>query len=380
MESSSSPDPPETSAVDHPWIEAALIVSFWVCVFMLTFGREVFDTHGKPLDTVELMADGFELFVWMVVTPAVFWLASRYPLDQNRWKRAATIHVILAVLVSSVINELGHLGFDLTSPGPVSLEPVQAWLGLTYLNELAIYLAILAAGFARNYFYRFQERRRKTSELEAQLAEARLEALRMQINPHFLFNTLHAISSMVDDHPRQVHRMIARLSELLRYALESTASQEVPLGKEIDFLERYLEIQQIRFEGRLETTIDVEPELEDALVPSLILQPIVENAIKHGASQSSERVGRVRVTTRLVGTAVVLAVEDNGPGLDTYDLLEESSEGIGLANTRKRLENLYEETYRLEAEAASETGGLRVEIAIPYHTSGARTAVAVAAE
>lgn len=202
----------------------------------------------------------------------------------------------------------------------------------------------------------------------------------MQINPHFLFNTLHAISSMVEDRPSEVHRMVARLSELLRYALDSTATQEVPLEKEIDFLRRYLEIQQIRFEGRLATHIDVESELSDALVPSLILQPIVENAIKHGASQTAEEVGTVWVTAELDGTDLVLCVQDNGPGLDDGDSLDEDEEGIGLENTRARLENLYGDDSRLLVEPDEERGGLRVEIRIPYHASGEVTTFEVAAE
>lgn len=370
----------ERSSARHPWVEAGLIVAFWVCIFSLTFGREVFEARlGPPVSSYELLANVFELLVWMVATPGVFWLTNRFPLDDERWPQTVLIHLVLALVVASVVNELGHVGYRLVNPAAAPADPFGAWIELSFLNELAIYAALLAAGFARNYFYRLQDRRRKTAELEKQLAEARLEALRMQINPHFLFNTLHAISSMVEDRPREVHRMIARLSELLRYALESTASQEVPLEKEVDFLQRYLEIQQIRFEGRLDSRIDVPPRLRDALVPSLILQPIVENAIKHGASQTDRAVGRVTVSAELTGTELVLAVEDNGPGPGNDELLNGATGGIGLENTRKRLANLYGGTYSLHTRPAPETGGLKVEIGIPYHTSGERTAVTVAA-
>ena len=148
-----------------------------------------------------------------------------------------------------------------------------------------MYLAVLAAGFAREYFVRDQIRQRQAVELQAQLADARLSALRMQINPHFLFNTLHAISALVDRDPAGVRRMIARLSELLRMTIDRQAADEVPLREELAFLRRYIEIMEIRFQGALHVSTKVDNETLDALVPNLILQPIVENALEHGVSR-----------------------------------------------------------------------------------------------
>lgn len=358
-----------------------MIVAFWICVWMLTIGRAVVDPwSGEAAGTAHLLAEGFELALWMILTPVVFGIATRLPLDRDRWAQVVGTHLVIGLVVASVVNGLDGLGRLWAEPGVQSWQPIQDWINLSFAHELAVYLAILAAGFARNYFYRSQERERQAAQLEAQLAEARLEALRMQINPHFLFNTLHAISSMVEDRPGEVHRMVARLSELLRYALDSTATHEVPLEQEIGFLRRYIEIQQIRFEDRLASHIDIEPGLSDALVPSLILQPVVENAITHGASQTSEQIGRVWITAELEETDLLLRVQDNGPGLEEGQSPGDEAEGIGLENTRARLANLYGEAGRLHVSADEERGGLRVEIAIPYHTSGDTGTVEIAAE
>src|SRR5690606_13258006 len=175
---------------------------------------------------------------------------------------------------------------------PLGAAVVLSVTRLSFLRDLIIYLAVLAAGIAREYFLRYQARQAETvrlqahaAQLQAQLARARLEALRMQINPHFLFNTLHAVSSLVERDPRGVRRMIAHLSELLRSTLDGPGEQEVTLEKELGFLQRYMEIMRVRFQGRLEVEVDAGAEVLRALVPNLILQPVVENAIKHGTSR-----------------------------------------------------------------------------------------------
>jgi sensor histidine kinase YesM len=193
--------------------------------------------------------------------------------------------------------------------------------------------------------------------------EARLTALQTQLNPHFLFNTLHAISSLVERDPRGVRRMIARLSELLRLTLERTEQQEVPLEQELAFLQRYLEIMQIRFQGSLEVETQVDPVVNEALVPTLILQPLVENAVKHGVSKVDGG-GRIAVSARREGDRLVLSVRDNGPGLDGTDATES---GLGLRNTRARLEHLYGAAQSLTLSALPD-GGLIAEVRLPFHT------------
>jgi LytS/YehU family sensor histidine kinase len=200
-----------------------------------------------------------------------------------------------------------------------------------------IYLGVLAAGLARAYSLRFGARRAQATRLQAQLAEARLAALRSQLDPHFLFNTLNAVSSLVERDPRGVRRMITRLSELLRFSMEEAREPEITLRRELDLLDRYLDIMQVRFPG-LNVMRMLDDRSLDVMVPSMILQPLVENAIRHGVEKMTEA-GRIEIETRLDGGTLVLRVSDNGPGED--DAVERAGGGVGLSNTRARLEQLY---------------------------------------
>ena len=253
------------------------------------------------------------------------------------------------------------------------------------LNHFIIYIGVLSAGFARDYFLRYRTRERETARLqsetarlEAQLAEARLSALNAQLNPHFLFNTLHAISSLVERDPRGVRRMIARLSELLRYTLNGGNENEVVLAQEIAFLERYLEIMQIRFQGQLEIEVQLGDDARDALVPSLILQPLVENAVKHGVDKVSDR-GKIGIQARREVDRLVLTVSDNGPGPSEVQS-EEGDHGVGLDNIRQRLEQLYGSAQSLSL-SKSPGGGTIAQIVMPFRTrTELRTTALTAAE
>jgi two-component system LytT family sensor kinase len=189
-----------------------------------------------------------------------------------------------------------------------------------------------------------------------------LQALKMQLHPHFLFNTLHAISALMDDDVKGARRMIARLSELLRLTLESVGQQEVSLRQELDALERYLEIEQIRFQDRLTVRLAVAPETLGASVPNLVLQPIVENAIRHGIAPRSSA-GRIEIRAERQDGMIELQVIDDGPGLSPGG--EEFKEGIGLTNTRARLRQLYGDGHRIEIKDA-DGGGLAVKLSIPF--------------
>ncbi len=197
--------------------------------------------------------------------------------------------------------------------------------------------------------------------------------LRTQLDPHFLFNTLHAVSALVERDPRGVRRMIARLSELLRTTLEGGREQEVPLREELRFLDGYLDIMRVRFQGQLAVDMQIEPGLGEALVPNFVLQPLVENAIRHGTSKN-EDAGAITIGARRDGETLVLTVLDNGP--TAPDAAPPAVEGIGLRNTRERLAQLYGDAQSL-ALAPRETGGMSVEVRLPYHTSADLRAVAV---
>jgi len=234
-------------------------------------------------------------------------------------------------------------------------------------NDLLTALAIVAAGLARDASKRYRARKEQAARLaadaarlEAQLAEARLDALRRQLDPHFLFNTLNAVSSLVERDPRGVRRMIARLSDLLRHSIEGSNEPEIPLERELDLLQRYVDIMQVRFQGRLEVTVSADARARAALVPNLVLQPLVENAIKHGVA-AVPGAGRVWVEAEVRGDELVLAVRDDGPGPIVADGREG---GVGLRNTRERLAQLYGGSHRLELHNAPE-GGLVVTLEIP---------------
>ncbi len=255
------------------------------------------------------------------------------------------VGMLIAVGVDVVTGFLRYDVFHLVRGRFADAGPVWRLQHLWFMNEFLYFIAILAGGIARDYFLRYHARREQTillqaqaAQLQAQLADARLAALRTQLNPHFLFNTLHAVSALVERDPRGVRRMIARLSELLRTTLDGADEQEVPLGQELTFTHRYLEIMQIRFQGRLAIESQVEPGVLDALVPNLILQPLVENAIKHGVSKIDEE-GRIEINARRDGDRLVLCVRDNGPRISENGL--RAGEGVGLRNTRERLQELY---------------------------------------
>jgi len=366
-------------------VEAGLIFAFWTVLALLTLGNAFLSPRGGAFDWNAAVAlrTFARFYLWALVTPLVFWLARRYPLDESSGKgrglRNAVLHAAVAFFGAAVLDLADDVvRYGLNPERTIAdLRVFNDVLDLSILYELAIALAVLAAGFARSYFLRLRRRDRREARLEAradrlqrQLTEARLQALRMQLNPHFLFNTLHAVSTLVGDDPAGVRRMIARLSELLRHVLEEGDRDEVPLREEMHFLGAYLDIMQIRFQGRLEVDLTgVPPETEDALVPPLLLQPLVENAVKHGAGEV-EGTGRVSVRARRVenerpgAERLLLAVGDNGPRFaegDTPDI----PDGTGLENVRARLRELHGADAALSFRTA-EGGGLVAEVSLPF--------------
>jgi len=233
--------------------------------------------------------------------------------------------------------------------------------------DIVIYLLTMSSCVAFAHFRKSQERERRAIELEAHLAQAQLQLLRMQINPHFLFNTLNAISTLVHTSPHTADEMITDLSELFRFSLESSNDQEIPLSRELELLRRYLAIEQRRFGQRLEIEQNADPEILDALVPPLILQPIVENAIRHGI-ETQAGLGRIAISARRNGNQVKLSVSDNGKKPFDASIKEDKRQGIGLANTRARLQQLYgkEQSFSI---VNGDLGGWTVEIKIPFSTT-----------
>ena len=358
--------------------ELALIVAFWTFMAVLSFANRFLDPRqlGFQLTnpSTPIVLAFVSSYLWALLTPFVFWLSARVLADQ----RHRVVGMLALVVVGfGIAVALGMINDGLRSallPFPARRgprggggPPGYPWLRPWFLNDFIIYVGVLAAGLARAFSIRYRQQReeslRVAAQLRAQLAEARLDALRMQLDPHFLFNTLHAISSLVERDPRGVRRMISRLSELLRHTIEGPTEQEIPLRQELDLLRRYLEIMEVRFQGRLEISTDVQERALDALVPNLILQPIVENAIKHGVSKI-EGTGRITLRGRIDGDQLVLCVENNAPLVETT-----VGTGVGVRNTRARLAHLYgeEQSFALRAGDAGAPSTV-AEIRLPYHT------------
>ena len=310
-------------------------------------------------------------YSWALLVPLILWLARHYRFERHTWRRAAVVHMLGAALCT-----LAHVALATTARGVVITQltertfnwGVDWWMYFRerfFLNadwEMMTYWALVAFVHALDYHRESQERELTAAQLQTQLAEAQLEALQRQLHPHFLFNTLNTISALMHRDVNAADEMLVQLSDLLRLTLDRVGTQQVPLKDEIDFLRKYLEIEQTRFGDRLMINIDVDPEVLDAPVPNLILQPLVENALRHGVGPRIG-VGRVDVKARQVGGGLMLTVRDNGVGLSP-DKLNAFHSGVGLSNTRSRLENLYGDRHRFEFQTPP-GGGLLVTIVIP---------------
>lgn len=297
-------------------------------------------------------------YVWALLTPVISWLARRFAIERRSWLRSLLVHLPASLFFSILKMVIEFQALRQLDPPSAQRYPV-----LQFPSTLFTYWAILGAIYAFDYYRKFRAHELKASQLEARLAQAQLQALKMQLHPHFLFNTLHAISSLMHRDVEAADRMLARLSDLLRLTLESAGAQEVTLRQELEFLDRYLEIEQMRFRDRLRVKQEIAPETLDARVPNFILQPLVENAIRHGIAPHAAP-GLIEILASRRGDQLELQVRDNGAGLPDGNHAP-LKEGIGLANTRARLEQLYGTDHHFELSNAA-TGGLLVRILIPF--------------
>src|SRR5436309_689158 len=311
-----------------------------------------------------------EWYPWAFLTVGILWVARRCNLEREGLKRWILGHLGTCVLVSlvyfTVYAWLLSGQKSVMDGSTFEFGNVFKKLVIFYLHVvLVIYWVIVLSHQSWGYYQRSRERERQASALATELVRTRLEVLRMQLNPHFLFNTLHTISALIHENPDDADRIVARLSELLRVSLEQSDSQEVPLRQELTFLERYLQIEQTRFQDRLAVEMEIESGLDNVLVPSLILQPLVENAIRHGI-EPREDTGRVRIVARRLNGMLELTVSDNGPGLPEIEVASHP-EGVGLSNTRSRLSHLYGANHQFQLTPAP-GGGLEVTLLIPCRT------------
>jgi two-component system, LytTR family, sensor kinase len=307
-------------------------------------------------------------YAWALLAPLVLWLARAYSFERNKWRKALAVHVPAVFLFTFAHAMLLGAGKVATMRFLAGRE-VDWWLGVReryflYFDwEMMTYWAIIAVSHAYYFYRESQERALTTAQLQTRLAEAQLQALQRQLHPHFLFNTLHTISALMHRDINAADTMLARLSDLLRLTLDRVGTQLVPLKDELDFIHKYLDIERTRYGERLHTTFVIEPDTLGASVPNFVLQPIVENALRHGIGPKVGG-GRVEVRAHHNGEWLQLVVQDDGYGV-APDKLDAFNTGVGLSNTRSRLEHLYPGNHTFEFQTPP-GGGLAVTIVIPF--------------
>jgi len=303
---------------------------------------------------------------WAVLLPVVFWVARRFPLTRPLRARHVSVH-----LLASLALTFGKLAATGALLGAAGFAPRQVTSTINIPLNYVTYWAIAGAVWVAN-LRRYE--RLRASQLEASLATARLDALALQLQPHFLFNTLNSIAELMHENVEAAERMVDRLSTLLRASLDAPIGHEVPLERELAFLDEYLSIERVRLEQRLRVQLNVTPDARTCLVPRLLLQPIVENAVRHAVAPRREG-GTIAIEGARRGDRLVLHVADDGPGLNHPPARPESTDGIGLTNVRARLQALYGEAQALEIRA-HDAGGVDVRIELPFRVAAASGAPA----
>jgi two-component system, LytTR family, sensor kinase len=382
----------------RPWIVWALSFGVWTFV-ALAYGATVYEFYRSTSQAMSFLTvlamQSSQVLTYIPLTPFAFALANRYPLQRNNWARNSMI-LLAGGLVFTVVQVAlrGMTPYAYWDPSvhrwASAVWDAQAhalrikwfafekmFLSMVVDDIVTTYLPIVLIAHVASYYQRFRERELRSSQLQAQLEKARLQSLKSQLQPHFLFNTLNSISALMLTNVEAADRMITRLGDLLRISLETAGTQMTTLSRELEFVNCYIEIEKVRFEERLKVTIDVAPETLDASVPHLLLQPLVDNAIKHGISRLTSG-GEIRISATRDDVDLHLEVRDNGPGFRESG--HAPTGGVGLRNTRERLETIYGQDQSVEVLSLPE-GGVAARVCIPLRTEGTTGAqVPLAAE
>lgn len=359
-------------------VTRVLFATVWLVPAAMAVAQVVIVEHlaGRPFRVLDvLLWQGGAWGLWGLWSQVILTMVDRVPLRAGHLPVWLTKHLVVCIVICTLtVLALGALDytFALWRTQPSYAKVVRSVV-LNHLDfQFVLYWAVLGAAYMVEYLRRYRERDRVALELEQKLAQTQLEALRMQLNPHFLFNALNSVAELMEMDVREAQHMLTRVSDLLRLSLRSAATATIPLWQEVELIELYLQIARVRFGDKLAVDITVDPAAVDLEVPSFVLQPLVENALKHGLSPHN--VGQsVDVSARRMGNTLELIVEDNGRGLDgsmtnsgrflaarpNVDGL-----GIGLTNTRSRLKMLFGERYLFRMHNTA-TGGCRVEIRLP---------------
>lgn len=355
------------------WVKAGVITGAWALYALNSTIHSHYQTMlaGRPIPLGRIIFGEFSFgAMWALVTPLILYLRTRWPIARPRM----LLNVARHFLVAACCIAFTKLSWD------VLYQPQSGWVrtGFTwkkvvlsvggfYESGILLYTLVLMAAYAVEYYLHLRQEQLTSARLRAQIAEAQLRALRMQIHPHFLFNTLHTISALVQEDPQAAERTIARLSDLLRITLDTRDEAEVPLSQEMKFLDLYLEIEQTRYEDRLAVSRTIAPEAGDALVPHFVLQPLVENAIRHGLEPQVDG-GHITVRALRDGASIVLEVADTGAGFDPLAPVASGGSRFGLAQVRERVATAYDGQGRVELNATPGQGTL-----IRIHLPAART-------
>ncbi len=366
-----------------PWLIWVVSFGLWTFIALVNAASMYqFDRSlGRPATFVkEITLPLINNVIYAFLTPVLFGIAMRYPILRTNWMRRTGLHMVasLAFTVAHVVlrglvypvwdPRIGGYAYAVWNPHTYAFS-IQ-WIlfeRLFFYNLVddifSAYLPVVLIAHAVWYQKRFKDRDLRAFELEAQLAKAHLQELKRQLQPHFLFNTLHSISALMLTNVRAADRMIARLSDLLRMSLENSEIQVTTLSHELEFLTGYLEIEKVRFADRLNIVLDVAPDALDAQMPHLLLQPLVENAVRHGISRRSAG-GEIRIAVSCDAHNLYLRIRDNGPGLPDSGA-DQSTIGLGLRATRERLQTLYGSDHSVDIRDVPE-GGVEACVRIPF--------------
>ncbi|MFC1513845.1 sensor histidine kinase [candidate division KSB1 bacterium] len=350
-----------------------LIIKYSLLIFVFGVIAVLFSSESFLIAKLNNAPSGFmnifpyELLRWMpwvIFMPFILTLSRKFLITGLRPIKVYFIHSSFAVLFS-----MFHASFYFIYD--IFLDFSTTWNTATIMTNFVrsstlnffVYWVIVGVYFLLNYYRKTREAELKASQMETQLAHAKLDVLKMQLQPHFLFNTLHMIPALFQIDPEAADKMICRLADLLRISLDNSDDQTVPLRKELEFLKIFLEIQETRFKDRLRIEYDIDKTSLDCLIPNLILQPLVENSIKHGIAPRAEG-GIIQIGSLVKNGRLILKITDDGDGLKE-DILNKKSMGIGLSNTIARLKQIYNNDHKFQIRNAS-AGGTEVLIDIPY--------------
>jgi two-component system, LytTR family, sensor kinase len=349
---------------------AAAVLGWWTLNGIASASQYYFlrGSAGEAIAWADALRPGLaSAYLWIPATVAALWLTWRYPLEREAWPRRLALHLGVALCVP-VFRAAAVVALNPWVHWYAELPPFPTVLLSNLVNNFFLYLLLLGFVHALHFAQQARQREQVTERLRTELVQAQLHTLRAQLQPHFLFNTLNAVSALVQQDPEAAERMIARLSDLLRHTLERAGAQEVDLREELDFVESYLEIEQARFEDRLRVRWAIDPATLEARVPPLILQPLVENAIRHGIVPRSAP-GTVEISSARRNGSLVLRVRDDGVGLPAATLAPRNG-GVGIRSVRARLEQMYggRHAFLLDSPPG---GGVLAELSLPYHTTAA---------